>query len=215
MFVDKQQYLAAVAISGRVLGALFYHAPDSEQVAPLLRMLSEPAWSQTWPLAHPQLMPLSVKLAQGQDRQLMAAWQRLFIGPDALPAPPWGSVWLDRESVLFGDSLLQLRKWMKQHGIHSGLRPGEPEDHIGALLMLAAWLAENGQQQRLDELLAWHLLPWADAFLQLLIARAGHPFYQALGQLTQLTLAAWRAGTRIPVVHKTLYFQPRDAVPLA
>ncbi len=43
----------------------------------------------------------------------------------ALPAPPWGSVWLDKENVLFGDSTLALREWMRANGIgHAGAEPG-------------------------------------------------------------------------------------------
>ncbi|MGB9098314.1 molecular chaperone TorD family protein [Erwinia sp.] len=40
---------------------------------------------------------------------MRANWQTLFIGPKAFKAPPWGSVYLDGESVLFGDSTHSLR----------------------------------------------------------------------------------------------------------
>jgi hypothetical protein len=106
----------------------------------------------------------------------------LFIGPYALPAPPWGSVWLDRESVLFGDST-PLRQWMRENGIAFEMQQNEPEDHFGTLLLLAAWLAENGRDSECDQLLAWHLLPWSTRFLSVFVDNAGHPFYTALGRL--------------------------------
>lgn len=68
--------------------------------------------------------------------------------------PPWGSVWLDRESVLFGDSTLALRQWMRENHIAFEMQQNEPEDHFGTLLMLAAWLAENGRETERDQLLA-------------------------------------------------------------
>lgn len=193
------------AFSARVLGALFGFAPDSEQAAPLVSALTTSDWYQDWPYAHESLATLAQTFKTPADEPLSEAWQRLFIGPYALPAPPWGSVWLDRESVLFGESTLALRQWMRENAIAFDMQQNEPEDHIGTLLMLAAWLAENGRDTECDQLLAWHLLPWSHRFLSVFIDNAGHPFYEALGKLAQLTLADWQSTLLIPVAEKPLY----------
>ncbi|MDR2263772.1 MAG: Tat proofreading chaperone DmsD [Enterobacter asburiae] len=193
------------AFSARVLGALFGFAPDSEQAAPLVSALTSSDWYQDWPYAHQSLVNIAQTFKTPADEPLTEAWQRLFIGPYALPAPPWGSVWLDRESVLFGESTLALRQWMRENAIAFEMQQNEPEDHIGTLLMLAAWLAENGRDTQCDQLLAWHLLPWSHRFLSVFIDNAGHPFYVALGKLAQLTLADWQSTLLIPVAEKPLY----------
>jgi len=193
------------AFTARVLGALFYYDPDSPEAAPLVTALTHNNWQQDWPLDESLLAPIVDELRQPADEPLRTAWQRLFLGPWALPAPPWGSVWLDRESVLFGDSTLALRQWMRDNGILFEMANNEPEDHIGTLLLMAAWLAETGRDAERDQLLAWHLLPWSTRFLSVFVENAGHPFYRALGKLAQLTLAEWQSGLLTPVAEKPLY----------
>lgn len=193
------------AVTARVLGALFYYSPESHETAPLVQALLTDDWQAQWPLDAEALAPVAAMFKTHSEESLPQAWQRLFIGPYALPSPPWGSVWLDRESVLFGDSTLALRQWMRENGIQFEMQQNEPEDHFGSLLLLAAWLAENDRHHECEQLLAWHLFPWSSRFLDVFIDHAGHPFYQALGQLARLTLAQWQAQLIIPVAVKPLF----------
>lgn len=192
-------------LTARVLGALFYYPPESEQAAPLVAAFRDGSWAESWPLPASVLAPLRAAFSQPVDEPLADAWQRLFIGPWALPAPPWGSVWLDKESVLFGESTLALRQWMRENHIAFDTRQNEPEDSFGALLLMAAWLAQNHNLAARDALLAWHLLPWSGRFLRVFTDNAQHPFWQALGELTQLTLAEWQSQLLMPVAQKPLF----------
>ena len=203
--MDDVQHNDALAFSARVLGALFYFAPNSTLAEPLVAAFTDGEWLEQWPYAVEHADALSAGFAAQGDESLPQAWQRLFIGPSALPSPPWGSVWLDRENVLFGDSTLALRQWMRENAIAFEMQQNEPEDHFGTLLLLTAWLAENGREAECAQLLAWHLLPWSTRFLSVFVDNARHPFYTALGKLAQLTLADWRSGLLIPVAEKTLY----------
>lgn len=128
------------AVTARVLGALFYYSPESHETAPLVQALLTDDWQAQWPLDAEALAPVAAMFKTHSEESLPQAWQRLFIGPYALPSPPWGSVWLDRESVLFGDSTLALRQWMRENGIQFEMQQNEPEDHFGSLLLLAACL---------------------------------------------------------------------------
>lgn len=98
------------SVAARVLGALFYYAPESAEAAPLVAVLTNDSWETQWPLPEASLAPLVTAFQTQSEETHAQAWQRLFVGPWALPSPPWGSVWLDRESVLFGDSTLALRQ---------------------------------------------------------------------------------------------------------
>ncbi|VFS18886.1 anaerobic dimethyl sulfoxide reductase maturation protein (twin-arginine leader-binding protein) [Escherichia coli] len=102
------------SVAARVLGALFYYAPESAEAAPLVAVLTNDSWETQWPLPEASLAPLVTAFQTQSEETHAQAWQRLFVGPWALPSPPWGSVWLDRESVLFGDSTLALRQWMRR-----------------------------------------------------------------------------------------------------
>lgn len=182
-----------IELTGRVLGILFYCEPDSPECSDIVVQLSNGSWAAQWPYgSEDQLLPIAALLAQlADDETREEAWQRLFIGPYALPAPPWGSVYLDKEIVLFGDSTLKLRNWMAQKHVEVTLEQGEPEDQFGLMLMMAAWLAEH-QPADLPELLADHLLPWGYRYLALQQSVAGHPFYQGLAELATLTLTHWQ-----------------------
>lgn len=107
--------------------------------------------------------------------------------------------------MLFGDSTLALRQWMRDNGIQFALQQNEPEDHFGSLLLLTARLAENGRHTECEQLLARHLLPWSARFLDVFIEKANHPFYRALGKLARLTLAQWQSQLLVPVADKPLF----------
>lgn len=200
--------LTSISQFGRILGSLFYSAPEQAQNQPLLALFEDTQWQASCDfLPQQSLASIQVRLEQGLSigiEGLSEDFQALFIGPNILPAPPWGSVYLDKEAVVFGESLLALRAFLRQHGIGFELVQNEPEDHFGLLLMLAAWVAEN-QPQQLNELLAQHLLPWSGRFLALLRAEQHRVFYAALADLSQLLLVYWQQQLQLIVPQVRLY----------
>ena len=138
------------------------------------------------------------------DDDLMWEYRRLFIGPGAKPAPPWGSVYTDRECVVFGATTLELRAWMREHGVARIADEKTPEDHIGLMLALMAWLAQN-QPADLGEFLGLHFLTWAGHFLDELADAAEHPFYKGLALLTKASLDGVRETLGLEVVEPRFY----------
>ncbi|GBU12846.1 twin-arginine leader-binding protein for DmsA and TorA [Enterobacterales bacterium] len=197
----------SIAATGKILGSLLYFSPDSEQAQPLFHWLQNHPWPQEWPYGETdrlQQIAACITDSAASNESNEEAFQRLFVGPYALPAPPWGSVYLDRESVLFGDSTLNLREWMRSHGIEPRKVQDEPEDQIGLMLMMSAWLAENCPAL-LDEFLSTHLFPWSFRYLTLLEEGAGHPVYLGIARLARITLEGWQKQCGLKVAEHELY----------
>ncbi|CAM3614536.1 Tat proofreading chaperone DmsD [Rahnella bruchi] len=198
----------SISLTGKVLGAMLYYPPSSPEVSALIALFETDDWAESWPCVSDEARAQAseyFRQISSADERLDDAFQRLFVGPYALPAPPWGSVYLDKESVVFGDSTLTLRQWMRENGIEPHLTQAEPEDHIGLLLMMAAWLAENSPAL-LNEFLTMHLLPWAGRYLELLRQKAEHPFYVGVAALAESTLCGWKQQRGLEVNAVDLYF---------
>lgn len=197
------QLLQWISASGRLLGSLFYYEPTDPRIQPVLDFFRQSDWAEQWAptdnLAH-----IHAQLQQGFASDLSEQHQALFIGPNALPAPPWGSVYLDPEAVIFGNSLLELRQFLRQHAIEFSVAQEEPEDHFGLMLLLSAYLAENNPAV-LPAFLSQHFLTWSGRYLTLLTAQSDYPFYQGLGLLTQQTLQQWQEALALEVPKVQFY----------
>ncbi|HHR6130424.1 TPA: Tat proofreading chaperone DmsD [Providencia alcalifaciens] len=196
-----------VSVTARILGAAFYYSPD--QVPEIIELLVSGEWVADWHYgSEEQKQGIAAEMAtmQRDDETLNEAYQRLFIGPYALPSPPWGSVWLDKENVLFGESTLQLREWMQANQIDIHLTQNEPEDHFGLLMMMVAWVAEH-QPENLSELLGKHILPWGLLYLAKMQEKGDSPFYVGLSKLAHLTLVAWQDSMNIEADRKLIFYR--------
>ena len=118
--------------------------------------------------------------------QLHADYQQLFEGCEKMPAPPWGSVYLDRERVLFGNSTLKYRQFLTKNALQLDTGIREPEDQFGLMLLALASLIESqASQQVIEEFLAVHLLPWAYYYLSLVEQHSQTEVYRLLARSTR------------------------------
>lgn len=187
--------LASVALTGEMLAPFFLQDPKLGTAGPSFQAvasLDAQAAAAEWPFvdapcALEALELMQKGLAGGVDDDLMWEYRRLFVGPGHKAAPPWGSVYTDRECVIFGVSTLDLRQWMRERGIERRAAENDPDDHIGLMLELMTWIALN-RPDDLDDYLRLHLLTWAPHFLEYLEAQTTHLFYRGLAQLTRASL---------------------------
>lgn len=200
---DLDAFLAWVSMSGGFLGSLFYFEPTHPKASGLVEAIKKINWQKDW---RPTIKPdFKIKNLLVQTKNISEQFQHQFIGPNAMPAPPWGSVYLDKEAVIFGNSLLQLREFMRKYGVKAELNENVPEDHIGLMLMLASYIA-NTRPDILPEYLAKHLFPWVWRYLELLSEQTDAPFYQGLALVTKQTLELWQEELGIVTVEMPLYF---------
>lgn len=210
---DQADVLEAVAFLGETLAPFFLQDPAKGTAGAAfeaMAALDPDAAAAEWPLveadeARRDLGLMLEGLANGaQDDAVVWEFRRLFVGPAPKPAPPWGSVYTDRECVVFGESTLALRAWMRERGIARTTDDKTPEDHIGLMLALMAWIARN-QPEDLDDFLRLHLLPWSSHFLDQLIEAADQLFYEGLARLTKASLEGVQAARGIEVTYPRFY----------
>ena len=201
---EEVALMEAVAFVGSALAPFFLNDPRTGDAADSFAALAELDAAET-AAAEGALALMVEGLAAGADNDdLVWEYRRQFVGPGRFPAPPWGSVYTDRECVIFGESTLALRAWMRRVGIERTTDERTPEDHIGLMLAMLAFLAQN-RPELVDEYLRDHLLTWAPHYLEVLEGATTHPFYRGLAQLTRASLEGMGAARELSVTLPRFY----------
>jgi TorA maturation chaperone TorD len=110
-------------------------------------------------------------------------YNKLFVGPMALLAPPYASCYLAPEPQLMAESTLKVRRLYEMAGLASPLEGLLPDDHLGVELDAALGLLTIVQRCNAEEPRAlWryflneHLGAWVPRFLdRARNAETGHP----------------------------------------
>lgn len=102
-----------------------------------------------------------------------------------MEAPPWGSVYLDKEEVVFGESTLAFRAFLRECNLDFNTAQNEPEDQVGLILMVLGILLEQGRIDRATTLLDKHLNTWFEQFIGRFNQHAKSSSYQSLGHFSQ------------------------------
>ena len=135
--------------------------------------------------------------AKGVDpKRLRSEYTRLFLGPEKLPAPPWESVYVTGEPLLFQESTLAVREAYRRSGYACVGYPREADDHVAIELDFMATLASKTCETMGDDrdvlaaqltFLEEHLLVWLDSFSERLGACGTvSAFYPSFARLAAL-----------------------------
>lgn len=144
---------------------------------------------------------LASAASESKCARLRHEYTKLFIGPEKLPAPPWESVYVSGEPLIFQESTLAVRQAYRNAGFQTAGYPHVADDHIAIefdfMAQLSAQLCtaqERGETQSMKEFLNIqaafldeHLGRWIDTFAQRLTEYDGiSGFYSGFAQLAAL-----------------------------
>jgi len=130
---------------------------------------------------------------------LTVDYARLFVGPYELLAPPYGSVYLDGERQIMGDSSLEARNKYREAGLDTSTDFRDPPDHITAELEFMYFLIFKEVEaignsdieatlrfiEKQRAFLREHLGAWVFDFAESIEEKAEDDFYKNLARATK------------------------------
>jgi len=125
-------------------------------------------------------------------------FSKLFVGPYKLLAAPYGSVYLESDRKMMGDSTLDAKNRYQEAGLNTAKNFKDAPDHIGAELEFMYYLIFKeieafansdietaiGFIQKQKSFLEDHLMAWVPVFAKSIIESADKPFYSNLAKAT-------------------------------
>jgi len=165
---------------------------------------------------HPDLAAHARRLGEEfsaeEPESLLLDYTRLFLGPAHVVAKPYGSVWLEGENTLMGDSTMAVQELYHEGGfeIDEGFR--ELPDHIAAELEFLYLLIyreneghRNGEPEALKaattlkkRFLDGQLGLWLGPFTAAVKGSAQSGFYRQLAELTDRFVKMEASGDKAP-----------------
>jgi putative dimethyl sulfoxide reductase chaperone len=192
-----------LAIVCKLFGTLFYYQPKDFEYLPISTYFENE--DVETPIEEVSNALNAFKYC---DRdQLQTEHERLFTMQEHMMAPPWSSMYLDKESILFGPSTKTYCEFVEHCGL--GLREDatDPEDHIGLMLIVLGMLMTDEQDQHVKELLGEYLVTWSDFYFQRLKAEVKLPAYEQLAIYTESLFNVLSKQYAPQVLIKNNYFQ--------
>ncbi|HHC7130501.1 TPA: molecular chaperone TorD family protein [Vibrio parahaemolyticus] len=188
----------------QMLGQNLYVRPsvENEQIRDILKQLPE---CLNWP-DKDKIIQQVASLPDLDIDELEYQYSVLFEGQGEMPCPPWGSVYLDKDNIVFGESTAAYRVFLRRHGLEIQSEVREPEDQFGLMLLVLGQLLENGYSDAGMMLITEHLMPWGQRYLALLADNSVSVFYAILGKITQELFDLLQEEFEYSVISKPLYF---------
>lgn len=175
-----------IAIVPRLLGSLVYLPPNHETNQAILAHLTLLPEMFPWQDLD-AVTEVASALQANQSSFSEYAYSVLCEGQGEMVAPPWGSVYQEKDNSVMGESTAEFNQFLSQYAIEVSTK-SEPNDHYGLMLWAMSALLEDGQDEAVVTLLEQHLLPWAYRYLELLAGNQTSPFYAEVARLNRYFL---------------------------
>lgn len=186
----------------RLLSACFYQPEDCFITDDLFGQLTT-ALNSVDSTLEELAKNMEAAFCQLKQEQLLGDYSRLFLGPFEILAKPYGSVYLDGEKVVMGDSTMNAKACYREADFDVADNFREMPDHIAVELEFLYLLCFKQNEalaadNRLD-LMRWqeietvflrnHLGRWAGDFCGKVRKHAETDFYRLLAKLTDKYLS--------------------------
>ncbi|MBK4716808.1 MULTISPECIES: TorD/DmsD family molecular chaperone [Tenebrionibacter/Tenebrionicola group] len=197
--------MSTAAVLPRILGALFYYSPQRPDIKALIGCLPTLPSLFAWRDPH-TIDELCHSWPVAADDELIWQHSALFEGQGEMVAPPWGSVYQEKDNLLMGETTASYRVFLRQHGLEFDGRHHEPEDQFGLMLLAYSALIARSDQQAARILLEQFLLPWAARYLELLQQNPVSAFYSRLAQVADIYLQNVSYQQALNPVKRRIFF---------
>jgi TorA maturation chaperone TorD len=141
-----------------------------------------------------------------EDEELLVEYSRLFIGPFGVIAPPYGSVYLDGERKVMGESTMEVSRMYRNEGLSGSVDSRELPDHVAVELEFMSYLVfkeiealETSDLRAADEAVEKQerfsgefLRRWIPPFCERIKENTENGFYAALAQCASTFIGSSR-----------------------
>ncbi|WP_304425818.1 molecular chaperone [uncultured Adlercreutzia sp.] len=179
-------------------GWALYHRPTEEDITNMVAtrtLFAEEPFCQAAPEGSRALAAVLDGAAAQEDgvaalaREVQLDHTYLFRMTGQSRTTPYESVYRTDEAIMFGETLLDVRRYLAEAGLRLDSELNEPEDHAGLEFMLAAALLSQGRTDEARAFLSDHLLVFGPLYLANLEKRAQSGYYRAIAVLCAAALA--------------------------
>ncbi len=188
------------ADSYRLLASCFYEPQKDVFLQANLFANLVTALSGVSPSAAQAAARLEDLCVSSTEEELLVEYARLFLGPNRLVAPPYGSCYLDEERLLMGNSTLEALRIYREHGVEMDEHFREAPDHVSVELEFQYFLIfqqvkalRKGEIEEAGRLLNAHadfrdrfLTKWIPPFTENIIENTTSEFYRQLAKCLHL-----------------------------
>lgn len=129
-------------------------------------------------------------------------YTRLFVGPGALPAAPWESVYTNKDRAVFQRETLSVKNWYQRFDLVLASSYNEPADHIGlefaflaelaGMTIAASEIRDGAEVKRLIDaqrgFVSQHMLRWVPRWADDVVRHARTDLYRGMGLLARGTV---------------------------
>lgn len=182
----KQEELVILGAMFHWVSDIFYYEPTAKKLNFVLENVS--LWPDDDNETQKLIAEILTSVNQDGFEKIKEDFYKLFIGPGKKDVYPWGSVYTDKENLLFGKSTILWEEFCIKTGIVISPSSNEPTDHFALVISaIAAILSSESEPKikvsKVQFIFREHFSPWGLDVLSLVVQNASTIYYKNFAKL--------------------------------